>query len=95
MVHPETNVNVFYVLKMYVNLNVLVAKSDMFTNIMSIYTGSSVNNISKFLHEAFILMGNQIKIVAASKCINKLVSIYMYVDSSLNFETLNENTKLL
>jgi len=40
MVHPETNVNVFYVLKMYVNLNVLVAKSYMFTNIMSIYTVS-------------------------------------------------------
>ena len=38
----------------------------MFTNIMSNYTASSVNVISKFLHEAFVLRERQITIVAAS-----------------------------
>jgi len=82
------NVNVFYVLKMYVNLNITFyyivhcsknweqniisltryswPNLKMFTNIMSNYTATSVNDISKFLHEAFILRESQINIVAAS-----------------------------
>jgi len=40
---------------------------------MSNYTASSVNDISKFLHEAFILRERQIYIEAVSWCINKLV----------------------
>jgi len=39
---------------------------NMFTNIMSNYTASSVNDISNFLREAFTLRENQINIVAAS-----------------------------
>ena len=38
----------------------------MLTNIMSNYTASLVNGVSKFLHEALILRENQINIVAAS-----------------------------
>ena len=38
----------------------------MFTNIISNYTASSVNDIPKFLHKALILRENQINIVAAS-----------------------------
>jgi len=87
MVHPEINVNVFYVLKMYVNLNitfcyVVHCTKNWEQNIISItrdqiwiclliiimsnYTASLVNDISKFLHEAFRLRERQINIVAAS-----------------------------
>jgi len=51
---------------------------------MSNYTASSVNNISKILHETFILRETQINVVASSKYINKLVCTYVYVNVKYN-----------
>ena len=48
------------------NINYSWPNLNMFTNIMSNYTASSVNDISNFLREAFTLRENQINIVAAS-----------------------------